>query len=71
MNINKALDKAWETKTLKEILDAPVSAIAGVSDADADKLREAFNIKTVHDLATNKYFLSAQGIYLLASTEEL
>jgi len=70
MNINKALDKAYETKTLTEILDSPVDAIAGISAGDAVKLKEAFNITTVRQLATNKYFLWAQAIAALEKTEE-
>ena len=42
MNINKSLDKAYEKKTLKEIADAPVDALEGVSEADcAPKLPAA------------------------------
>ena len=42
------------------------TAIAGVSDGDAEHLLKAFNIKTVRDLGTNKYFRWAQGIAALA-----
>ena len=70
MNINKALDKAYETKSLKELVSAPVAAIEGVSDADAEALLKAFNIKTIGDLGTNKYFLWAQAIAALADREE-
>jgi hypothetical protein len=70
MNINAAVDKAFETKSLTEILNAPVSALQGVSDADAEKLKAAFNINTVKDLATNKFFLRAMAINQLASAEK-
>lgn len=30
-NINKALDKEWEKKSLKEIAEAPVSALQGLA----------------------------------------
>ena len=70
MNINNAVDKAYETKTLKEIADAPVDALEGVSAGDAEHLAKAFNIKTVRDLGTNKYFLWAQAIVALAAREE-
>ncbi len=70
MNLNKALDKAYEGKSLKEVLDAPVAALSGVSDADAKKLEEAFGIKTVRDLGTNKYFVRAQAMVALESSEE-
>lgn len=70
MNINKAVDKAYETKSLKEIADSPVDALQGVSEGDAQKLNEAFNVKTVRDLAELKYVKWAQGIVALADSEE-
>ncbi len=70
MNINSAVDKAHEQKTLAEILKEPVSALQGVSDADAEMLRSALGIKSVRDLATNKYFLRAHAIYQLAESEK-
>jgi hypothetical protein len=62
VGLDKALDKAYESKSLTELLDAPVSALAGVSDGDAEHLDAAFGIKTVRDLGTNKYFKLAQGL---------
>ncbi len=70
LNINKAVDKAFETMSLKEIADAPVDALEGVSVADAELLAKAFNIKSIRDLGTNKYFLTAQAIVALAAKEE-
>jgi len=70
MNINKAVDKAYEGKTLKELADAPVSALQGVSEADAQKLQEAFNIKTIRDFANSKYVKWAMSIVNLADAEE-
>ena len=56
------LDKANENLSVTEILDAPVAAISGVSEGDAEKLAAAFNIKTVRDLGTNKYFRLAAAL---------
>jgi hypothetical protein len=70
MNINNALDKEYEGKSLKELVDAPVAALQGVSDADAEKLKAAFNVKTIKDLANLKYVKWAQAIVALADTEE-
>ncbi len=70
MNINKAVDKAYETKSLKEIADAPVDALEGVSASDAELLAKAFGIKTIRDLGSNKFFLVAQAITALAAKEE-
>ena len=64
-DLAKLLDKEWEDKSLEEILKAPVSALAGVSDGDADALKQAFNVKTVADLGKNKYFRAAQAMSLL------
>lgn len=60
--LNKALDKEYENKSLSELLNAPVAALAGVSEGDAEKLSAAFGIKTVRDLGTNKYFRLAQAL---------
>jgi hypothetical protein len=59
VNLDSLLDKAYENLPLTDILDAPVAALSGVSDGDAEKLKAAFNIKTVRDLGTNKYFRAA------------
>ncbi len=61
-NLDKQLDKAYENLSIAEVLDAPVAALAGVSDADAEKLEAAFGIKTVRDLGTNKYFKLAAAL---------
>jgi hypothetical protein len=67
-DLAKVLDKAYEDKTLAELVDAPVSALAGVSDGDAKLLAEAFNIKTIGDLGRNKYFRAAEALVDLASS---
>ncbi|MBY6349277.1 hypothetical protein [Rhodococcoides corynebacterioides] len=59
-------DKAYEEKPITELADAPVASLQGVSDSDAEHLKAAFNIKTVRDLGTNKYFLWAQAVAKLA-----
>ena len=64
--MDSKLDKDWEEKSLAEIAAAPVDALQGVSPGDAEHLAAAFNIKTVKDLGTNKYFLWAQAIAKLA-----
>ncbi len=66
VNLDAFLDKAYENSSLAEVLGAPVSALAGVTDADADLLKQAFNIKTVGDLGKNKYFRAAQLLSELA-----
>jgi hypothetical protein len=69
-NLDSVLDKAYESSTLTELVNAPVSALAGVSEADADGLQQAFNIKTVGDLATNKFVRAAIAIVEMAKIAE-
>lgn len=64
-DLSKYLDKAYESSTLTEILAAPVSALAGVSEDDAAALAKAFHVMTVGDLGKNKYFLAAQAMLTL------
>jgi hypothetical protein len=60
--IVKFYDKAYEEKGVLELVDAPVAAISGVSEGDAEKLKKAFNMDTVADLALNQYVRIAQAI---------
>ena len=65
-DVSKFLDKAFEQMEFSVLAKAPVSALAGVSDADAQALKSALNIETIGDLATNKYVLWAQAIVALS-----
>ncbi|MBM7078841.1 hypothetical protein [Micromonospora humida] len=64
-DLTKLVDKAYQDKALTEIVDAPVSALAGVSDGDAKLLKEAFGITTVGDLGRNPYFQTANALVAL------
>jgi hypothetical protein len=65
-DIAAKVDKAYEGMSLADLAKAPVEALQGVSEGDAKLLKEAFNISTIADLGTNKYFLWAQAITKLA-----
>ena len=65
-DMSKHLDKAYEAKSFEELADAPVDALEGVSKKDAELLLEAFNIRTIRDLAQSKFVLRAQAITNLA-----
>jgi hypothetical protein len=64
--ITDKFDKAYESLSVEELADAPVAALQGVSDGDAEHLKAAFGITTVGQLGTNKYFLWAQAVATLA-----
>ncbi|WBB77793.1 hypothetical protein O7606_16105 [Micromonospora sp. WMMD882] len=64
-DLSKLVDKAHQDKTLAELVDAPVAALAGVSDGDAKLLKDAFGIVTVGDLGRNPYFRTASALVAL------
>ena len=70
MNIDKAVDKEYETKSLNELLDAPLSALEGLT-TKADTLLGELGVKTINDLANFKYAKNAEAIIELAKYEEL
>lgn len=67
-NLNKALDKAHETKSLKEIVDLPPSALQGLAE-HSDETLNALNITSVKDLGAWKYYKAAKAIAALAAVE--
>jgi predicted flap endonuclease-1-like 5' DNA nuclease len=69
MNINKALDKAYETKSLVELVDAPVAALQGISDAKQETFHK-LGVETIGDLAKWKYCHWAESIVWLSKFEE-
>lgn len=66
-DLSKYLVKAYEDKSLAEVLAAPVSALAGVTESDAEHLAAAFGIKTVADLGRDKHFAAAQAMLALST----
>jgi hypothetical protein len=66
VDMAKFLDKAYEDKTLDEILKAPPSALAGLTERH-DEALAVLGIKTVADLGTNKFFGWAQAMTFLGS----
>ncbi len=64
------LDKKFRDKSWSVVVSAPVSAINGVSEEDGVYLQRAFNIKTIQDLAENKFVRVAQTIISLSEIEK-
>lgn len=69
-DITKYIDKAHEQKDFAELAGLSISVLQGVSAGDAEALQKAFGVKTIRDLATNKYILVAQAITGLAGVEQ-
>jgi hypothetical protein len=69
INVNKAVDKAYESKSLKEIADAPVAALEGLSEQSGRILAE-LGIRTIRDLGEWKFANWSRAIVELAKLEE-
>ncbi|BCJ58872.1 hypothetical protein [Micromonospora endophytica] len=61
-DLTKLVDKAYQDKTLAELVDAPVAALSGISDGGAKLLKEALGIVTIGDLGRNPYFRTASAL---------
>jgi hypothetical protein len=76
MNIKKAVVSNYWDKSLKEIADAPVDVLHGVSVEDARKLCDTFKVRTVRDLAQLRELANLQftrwahAIVTLSEVEE-
>ena len=70
MNIDKIIDKNHAGKNFRDLADAPLSALRGLSDKDARALEQAFNIRTVRELAELSFVKWAVAIATLAQEEE-
>ena len=56
------VDKAYAQKTAAELLTAPLTALNGISPTKAAALTQALGVRTIGDLATNRYVAAAQTI---------
>ncbi|QYF93418.1 hypothetical protein KY495_22580 [Massilia sp. PAMC28688] len=69
MNINTVLDSAFANQSFRDICNAPLSAMKGVSPKDAKALQQAFGINTIGELAELKFVKWATAIRTLALEE--
>ncbi|MEO3747509.1 hypothetical protein [Plantactinospora sp. B5E13] len=68
-DLAKLVDKEYQDKSLEELVDAPVAALAGVSERAATHLKEALGIKTIGDLGRSQYFQTASALVQLAGKD--
>jgi len=71
MNIDTIVDKEYVDKSFRELADAPVSALRGLSPKDAKALHAAFGVNTVRELAQLNFVRWACAISILADEEQL
>ena len=68
-DIHPPPDDQPDVEKFAALADAPVAAL-GLSTSDADALEQALDVKTVRDLADNKYVRRAQAIVHLANQKD-
>jgi hypothetical protein len=66
LNLNKALCKAYEKCSLKEVVAAPPSALEGLTEK-SDEALKVLNIDSVGDLGTCKWAVWAEAIVILSA----
>ncbi|RJG14935.1 hypothetical protein [Massilia cavernae] len=69
MNISTIVDAGYAGMCFRDLCNAPVDALRGVSATDAKALHQAFGINTIGDLADLKFVQWAIAIRTLASEE--
>lgn len=69
LNVNLAVDKAYETKSLAHMADAPIAAVQGIAEKGAEAL-VSLGVKTVREFGCCKYYRWARAITTLAEREE-
>ena len=69
MNINTVIDSQFADKNFRDIANAPLSAMRGLSKDDAKALNKAFGITTIGELANLKFVRWATAISVLAQEE--
>ena len=67
-DIHRPPDDQSDVERFAALADAPVTAL-GLSGSAADALEQALDIKSVRDLADNKYVRRAQAIVHLANEQ--
>ena len=69
MNISTVVDGEFAGQCFRDLCNAPLSALRGVSAKDAKVLHQAFGINTIGELADLKFVKWASAIRTLAAEE--
>jgi predicted RecB family nuclease len=69
MNIESIVDDKFKHKCFRELVEAPISALRGVSPADARAMSQAFGVNTIGELAELRFVKWAKAIKTLAEVE--
>jgi hypothetical protein len=69
MNIDSIVNESFHGKCFRELIDAPLTALRGISDKEATALEQAFGVHTVAELANLRLVRYARAIKMMAEAE--
>jgi predicted RecB family nuclease len=69
MNIDSIVNESFQTKCFRELVQAPLTCLCGITEKQAAALEEAFGIKTVAELANLRIVRYARAIKMMAEVE--
>jgi hypothetical protein len=70
MNIDSIVTEKYHGKSLRELVDCPLTALCGIGEKQAKALRDAFDVKTIRELAQLKIVNYAVAIEMMAAAEQ-
>lgn len=70
MNIDTIVTQQFHGKSLRELVDAPLTALTGINANAAQALQQAFGVQTIGQLAQLSCVTHAVAIKLMASAEQ-
>lgn len=63
--LEHCLDKAYENTPREKVLGLPIEAIQGISERQANLLKEAFGVTTIEQLGRHATFVRAHAMTIL------
>lgn len=69
MNIDTIVNHAYQGKCFRDLADAPLSALCGISDEQARALEQAFGVSTIGQFAELKFVRYVNAIHCMAGVE--
>jgi hypothetical protein len=69
MNIDSIVNESFHGKCFRELIQAPLTALRGISDKEATALEQAFGVRTVAELANLRVVRYARAIKMMAEAE--
>lgn len=69
MNINEIVNQEFHGKTLRELVDSPLTALKGIGEKEAKALQEGLGVSTIRELSQLKFITHAVAIEMMASVE--